>query len=76
LNGCLCGMVADSQSEGVLECKRLGCETQWYHLHCVSLEVTPCNWVCEACEVSGKGIEGRSDHKDDVILPYMEVCLI
>ena len=26
LNGCLCGIVVDSQSDGVLECKRLGCE--------------------------------------------------
>ena len=29
LNGCLCRIVMDSQSDGVLECKRLGCETQW-----------------------------------------------
>ena len=32
LNGCLCGIVVDSQSDGVLECKKLGCETQWVRL--------------------------------------------
>ena len=24
-----------------------------YHLHCISLEIVPRNWVCEACEASG-----------------------
>ena len=28
LNGCLCGIVVVSQSNGVLECKKLGCETR------------------------------------------------
>ena len=32
LNGCLCGIAVDSQSDGVLECKKLGCETQWVRL--------------------------------------------
>ena len=32
LNGCLCGMVVDSQSDGVLKCKKLGCEMQWARL--------------------------------------------
>ena len=55
LNGCLCGIVVDSQSDG-------GCETQWirlsvfhtkkvlyhsptfkYHLGCVSLDIVPRN---------------------------------
>ena len=72
LNGCLCGIVVDSQSDEVLECKELGCEMQWvrlsifhtkkvlyhsptskYHLGCVSLDIVPQNWVCEACEASG-----------------------
>ena len=63
------GIVVDSQSDGVLECK---CETQWvrlcslreklqvthsptfqYHLHYISLEIVPWNWVCKACEASG-----------------------
>ena len=32
LSGCLCGIVVDSQSDGVLECKKLGCGTQWVRL--------------------------------------------
>ena len=32
LDGCLCGIVVDSQSDSVLECKKLGCETQWVRL--------------------------------------------
>jgi len=29
LNGCLCGLVLNRSSNGVLECKQAGCETQW-----------------------------------------------
>jgi len=29
LNGCLCGLVLDGSSGGVLKCKQVGCETQW-----------------------------------------------
>lgn len=29
LNGCLCGVVLHSGCDGVLKCKRAGCETQW-----------------------------------------------
>jgi len=29
LNGCLCGLVLDHSSNGVLMCKQAGCETQW-----------------------------------------------
>ena len=29
LNGCLFGVIVDSSSNGVLECKQAGCETQW-----------------------------------------------
>ncbi|KIJ93236.1 hypothetical protein K443DRAFT_36791, partial [Laccaria amethystina LaAM-08-1] len=59
----------------------LNCETQWVrlcsiqkklyipHLGCVSLDIVPRNWVCEACKT-------RSDHDDDVTLPYMAMCLI
>ncbi|EDR02380.1 uncharacterized protein LACBIDRAFT_309694 [Laccaria bicolor S238N-H82] len=53
LNGCLCRIVVDSLSDGVLECKKLGCEMQWYHLDCILLDIVPRNWVCEACEASG-----------------------
>jgi hypothetical protein len=38
LDGCLCGVVADPASDGVLKCKQVGCETQWVSifilLHC------------------------------------------
>ena len=42
LNECLCGIVVDSQSDGVLECKRLGCETQWVRVYSIQhkLQVT------------------------------------
>jgi len=29
LNGCLCSMVLHSECNGVLKCKKIGCETQW-----------------------------------------------
>ena len=29
LNGCLCGVILNSSSNEVLECKQAGCETQW-----------------------------------------------
>ncbi|KAF8219280.1 hypothetical protein L208DRAFT_1341809, partial [Tricholoma matsutake] len=55
LNGCLCGSVLNSTMDGVLNCKQASCETQWYHLQCVELEQEPRNWVCAACEASGRG---------------------
>ncbi|KAF9479799.1 hypothetical protein BDN70DRAFT_784551, partial [Pholiota conissans] len=48
LKGFLCGLVADPSSEDVLKCKQSGCETQFYHLQCISLECAPRNWVCKA----------------------------
>ncbi|KAF8234715.1 hypothetical protein L208DRAFT_1260489, partial [Tricholoma matsutake] len=59
LNGCLCGQVLYSSLNGVLECKQAGCETQWYHLQCVELELEPRNWVCVTCEASGRGRGGK-----------------
>ena len=39
LNGCFCGNVLTGSSSmaGVIECKRIGCETQWVSrmLHCL-----------------------------------------
>ena len=29
LNGCLCGLVLNCSSNGILMCKQAGCETQW-----------------------------------------------
>ncbi|KAF8802372.1 hypothetical protein BYT27DRAFT_7112693, partial [Phlegmacium glaucopus] len=46
-----------------------GCETQWYHLLCVNLEQIPWNWVCDACNASGMGL-------NDVIFLYLDMCLI
>ncbi|KAF8161442.1 hypothetical protein B0H34DRAFT_673382 [Crassisporium funariophilum] len=59
LNGCLCGSVLDGSVDGVLKCNQAGCETQWYHLQCVKLEQEPHNWVCKACEASGRVRGGR-----------------
>ncbi|EDQ98891.1 uncharacterized protein LACBIDRAFT_318576 [Laccaria bicolor S238N-H82] len=69
LNGCLCGVVLHSECNGLVKCKRVGCETQWCHLQCVALEIAPRNWVCEA-------LEDQRDHDDDVTLPYIGMCLI
>ncbi|KAF8173645.1 hypothetical protein BJ912DRAFT_859210, partial [Pholiota molesta] len=63
LNGCLCGQVLDSTLEGIVRCKVSGCETQWYHLQCVSLELAPRYWVCEACEASGGGRGGKRPNR-------------
>jgi len=41
LDDCLCGSRAVSTEEGVIQCKRVGCETGWYHLICISLEQVP-----------------------------------
>jgi len=30
-----------------------------YHLQCVELELEPRNWVCVACEASGRGCGGK-----------------
>ncbi|EDR00901.1 uncharacterized protein LACBIDRAFT_312868 [Laccaria bicolor S238N-H82] len=50
LNGCLCSVVLHSGCNGLVKCKRVGCETQQYHLQCVALEIAPRNWVCEDLE--------------------------
>ncbi|KAF8899800.1 hypothetical protein CPB84DRAFT_1747743 [Gymnopilus junonius] len=37
----------------IIQCKKAGCETQWYHLACVG-KVHPLKkgWVCNACKMS------------------------
>jgi len=45
-----------------------------YHLNCVGLEQPPTKWVCEACEASGQ--VRASARASDVILPYLDSCLI
>src|ERR1700678_1941286 len=37
LNGCLCGIIADSASDGVLKCKQAGCETQWVFMYFIGV---------------------------------------
>ena len=34
-----------------------------YHLQCVELEQEPRNWVCVACEASGRGREGKRQRR-------------
>ncbi|KAF9474641.1 hypothetical protein BDN70DRAFT_815346 [Pholiota conissans] len=69
LNACLCGIVADPSSDGVLKRKLLGCETQLYHLQYISLDWAPRNWICKEGSV-------QRTRTHDVILPYIDVCLI
>ncbi|KJA17943.1 hypothetical protein HYPSUDRAFT_145782, partial [Hypholoma sublateritium FD-334 SS-4] len=59
LNGCLCGIVVNPKCEGALKCRQAGCETQWYHLHCVNFESEPKNWMCETCKASSRGRGGK-----------------
>ncbi|KIJ99164.1 hypothetical protein K443DRAFT_102644, partial [Laccaria amethystina LaAM-08-1] len=68
-NGCLCEIVADSQS---VKCKKLGCETQW-----VAFCWTLFHEIGFARPARHLGqVEGRGDHENDVTLPYMGMCLI
>ncbi|KAF8056161.1 hypothetical protein FPV67DRAFT_1432058 [Lyophyllum atratum] len=55
LSDCECGLQADPNADDVVECKRIACETQWYHLACVELELAPKNWACRTCKASGGG---------------------
>jgi len=45
LNRCLCGIVADSQLDGVLECKRLGCETQWVRKYSIQGKIKSLTYI-------------------------------
>ncbi|KAH6869091.1 hypothetical protein BKA70DRAFT_1414167 [Coprinopsis sp. MPI-PUGE-AT-0042] len=53
----LCGISAKptphGEKAGLVQCSRRACETQWYHLECVSLDVAPKSWACEACKGVG-----------------------
>jgi len=85
LNGCLCGIVIDSSTNGIdaIECKQPGCETQWvslyngirtlvYQLYSIILNVYPSN-RCQrggfARLVRHPGVCG-SACGSDVIFPY------
>ncbi|KAI0310772.1 hypothetical protein OF83DRAFT_830481 [Amylostereum chailletii] len=58
LGSCLCGDVVDEGSEGSVGCRKAGCETRWYHLQCIGLELPPKRWTCDAC-VSSAGRSKR-----------------
>ncbi|KAF8979200.1 hypothetical protein BDQ17DRAFT_1029899 [Cyathus striatus] len=64
LNTCLCGDIVYPELELrdlAVECNTAGCETQWYHLKCVSDGPLPQNWSCNACRSNvggGKGGKG------------------
>jgi len=44
----------------------------WYHLIGVELKIKPQKWLCAACEGTNEG----SARIDDVIFPYIDMCLI
>ena len=92
LNGCLCGDVVEPDIEGALKCRQAGCETEWVaivslpSLHSLiympsiildALTLTKPHETgfvqrvrCQAEAEVGSGCG------DDVILPYLEWCLI
>ncbi|KAF8989336.1 hypothetical protein BDQ17DRAFT_1256941, partial [Cyathus striatus] len=55
LNVCLCSEVVDNSLDTVVNCNQAGCETEWYHLECISERPLPCNWICNACQVTDMG---------------------
>ncbi|TFK70648.1 hypothetical protein BDN72DRAFT_766098, partial [Pluteus cervinus] len=59
LSTCLCGERVDPLSSGVVQCHRRACETEWYHVSCLDLEVIPRNWACETCQSSRDGKQVR-----------------
>ncbi|KAF8800749.1 hypothetical protein BYT27DRAFT_7116750, partial [Phlegmacium glaucopus] len=73
LNMCLCGLELDGSMHDVLKCNQTSCKTQWYHLMCVELEQKPRNWICAACEASGKRCRNKSYY---IKLLYLDMCLI
>ncbi|KAF9455979.1 hypothetical protein BDZ94DRAFT_1302808 [Collybia nuda] len=62
LSQCLCGntVFREQTTNGeAVRCKRSGCETEWYHLICIELEMAPRNWICDACMASGEARGGK-----------------
>ncbi|KAF8054223.1 hypothetical protein FPV67DRAFT_1763516 [Lyophyllum atratum] len=66
LSVCICGKTVSKEEQKArdlaIECKRVGCETGWYHLECVDLEYKFPGWVCSACETQ-KGTRARGMKK-------------
>lgn len=72
LNGCLCGVVLHSGCDGVLKCKRVIFSTiynvlRWRYPHEIG--------YAKPVRCLGR-VEDQSDRVDDVIFPYIEMCLI
>ena len=92
VNECLCGLVVKPSSEGSLLCKKKGCKTQWvrefliryvtlltlifstiYNVYLWSrhLDIGFAQPVVSLCKD-----KGGSASEDDVILLYLDLCLI
>jgi len=89
LNGCLCGLVVKPSSEGANLCRKKGCEIQWVcgfmipYLNVLALIIstiyTASLWSRHPdprLVLSRLKDEEGSTPEDDVILPYLEMCLI
>jgi len=92
LNGCLCGLVIKPSSEGAILCKKKGCETQWVrgfmipYLNLLTLIISTIYTVSLWSRHPNLGFaqpvlrllkdEEGSAPDDDVILPYLDMCLI
>ena len=92
LNSCLCGSVVDPSMEGVIKCKHTSCETQWvskFDMVDGLQQLTLSSIILNAWEKHSSLETGfvrlarrlvhreqESVHVDDVILLYLEVCLV
>ena len=92
LNECLCGLVVKPSSQGSLLCKKKGCETQWVRdflirylilltlifstIYNVYLWSRHLDIGFARPVVSLHKDEGGSASEDDVILLYLDRCLI
>ena len=91
LNECLCGLVVKPSSEGALLGKKKGCESQWvrdFLIHYLTLLILVFSTIYNvyrwnrhldhgfARPVSLRKDEGGSASEDDVILLYLDWCLI
>ena len=51
VHACICGTVVTEEEihehSSVVKCTHHGCETRWFHLHCIDLMYAPKNWCCD-----------------------------